>query len=164
MKMEIPLSNGMVSSIDKEDYELVCPYKWSAIQDRTGRWVAIRCQYRNSCGRTVYMHREILGAKEKQLVDHWDGDGLNNTRSNLRIATRAENMANSRKKKNSSGPYKGVTPLPNGKWRAMIKVEGTQYHLGCFVSAEDARDIYNAKAEKIHGEFAFHRRSNLAKT
>lgn len=86
-------------------------------------------------------------------IDHVNGDGLNNKRSNLRLASRSENLSNRGKTiKNTSG-YKGVM-ASSGKWMAQIKVHRCVIRLGVFESPEDAARVYDEAARKYHGEFA----------
>src|ERR1043165_3940616 len=91
--------------------------------------------------------------EKHELVDHIDGNGLNNRRSNLRLATYAQSSMNrGRNIKNSSG-YKGVD-LKDGKWRAEIQVSRKKVYLGRFSTPEEAYAAYCEAAKKYHGEFA----------
>jgi len=86
---EIPLTNtDAVVVVDDEDYDRLARHRWNMHPQR----YAIRGEQ----GRTIYMHREIVGAKPEEEVDHIDRDGLNNRRGNLRIVTHSGNMKNRR--------------------------------------------------------------------
>jgi hypothetical protein len=89
-------------------------------------------------------------------LDHINRDGLDNRISNLRLASRSQNGANSRK--HSSNPYKGVFPLPSGRWRAIISTrkEGKKHiiHLGSFDTPEQAKEAYLFVARAQWGEYA----------
>jgi len=92
----IELTQGLVTVVDDCDYERLAVFNWCA--DRHGdAFYAIRAQ-RTPSGKwsKIYMHRVILAAPEGSEVDHMDLDGLNNVRSNLRLASRAENNRNQR--------------------------------------------------------------------
>ena len=108
----------------------------------------------------ILMHRaimeKILGhpLEDGQFVDHRDGNGLNNTRANLRVATRAQNKANSKKQSDNKSGYKGVCwKADRMKWHAQITVNRKVINLGYFDDPETAYQEY-CKAAKIHfGEF-----------
>jgi hypothetical protein len=106
----------------------------------------------------LLMHRIILERHEIDLngleIDHIDGNGLNNLKSNLRLATRSENSRNS-KKKPSSSPYKGVIFVPSrDRWLAQINVNNKHIHCGYHLTQDDAARAYNRAAVKYFGEFA----------
>lgn len=113
-------------------------------------------------GETVVrqLHRVIMekvlghAIPDGMFIDHISGDGLDNRRENLRLATHSQNIANSRKRKNSQAPYRGVMQVSKSKYRAKITCDGKRYDLGKFDSAEEARDAYQAKAAELFGDFA----------
>lgn len=100
------------------------------------------------------LHRWLLNPPEGMDVDHWDGNGLNNQRSNLRIVTRSKNLQNKRKTRGSS-EYKGVSwHRQSSKWLVHIKSGGRYKHLGVFIGEEDAAKAYDSAARLAFGEFA----------
>lgn len=104
-------------------------------------------------GPTQYLHRLLL--PDAEFVDHINGNGLDNRRSNLRLCTRSENARNSRKPSNNSSGYKGVSwHKRTKKWRADIRNENRQRSLGSFDNALDAAHAYDRAARVMHGEFA----------
>lgn len=98
----------------------------------------------------------IAGFQVNNLVDHIDGDKLNNNLSNLRIATKAQNAMNSKKKQdNTSSKFKGVyLQIKTNKWRASININNKSIHIGCYFSEEAAADAYNTMAKQMFGAFA----------
>src|ERR1700724_2888801 len=112
--------------------------------------------------KTIYMHRVIMEMmllrplEQGELVDHIDGDALNNCRCNLRIATRLQNRLNSKKRTDvTSSKYKGVEWYKSiGRWIARITVNKKQLSLGTFSNEEDAASAYNEAAIRYFGEYA----------
>jgi hypothetical protein len=103
--------------------------------------------------------RRMFGeqAVKGKVVDHIDGNGVNNVRANLRLATNKENSRNARKPSHNTTGYKGVSFYPDcrtGPWRACLSVDNKTVHLGGFSSAEDAAKAYDQAARKHYGEFA----------
>ncbi len=98
------------------------------------------------------MHNQVMGTKG---IDHVDGNGLNNTRANLRVSTPAENARNRGKQKTNTSGYKGVCyNKRNGKWTAQIQVNSKKIHIGSFTDALVAHKHYVEACIKYHGEFA----------
>ena len=101
-------------------------------------------------GKILFAHRLAIvfitgGIDVDMEVDHIDGDGLNNKKSNLRIVTRSENQKNLRKPStNSSGAVGVCWSKKSKKWQAQIRKKGKQIHLGFFDSISSA-----IKARKI---------------
>ena len=101
------------------------------------------------------MHRFILGARKGEIVDHRNGDGLDNRRDNLRLCVGKENQGNRRLSKNNKSGYKGVC-LDNrrGQWVATIYKNRKPIYLGSFNSAIDAANAYDNAAIGYFGDFA----------
>lgn len=150
---EICLTRGDVALVDDEDYDRVSQYKWHS--NPHGRTTYAQRTDRSGDQRTTeLLHRFILRTSAEDLVDHIDGDGLNNTRSNLRLATHSQNMKNRRKHRNNKSGYTGVHwNKTNQRWRARIKAEGKSIHLGYFVDAEEAAQARDRAAAELHGDF-----------
>ena len=148
----IPLTQGKYAIVDPEDYEELARYKWHC-QGMGGTYYAFG-NVRNG-QRRVAIHRWIVGARRGEVVDHIDGDGLNNRRANLRICSVAENTRNRRARQGVSSRYKGVTYYEKqGKWQARICAGGKRHYLGWFGDEEEAARAYDAAARRLHGEFA----------
>lgn len=148
----IPLTRGRKARIDAVDCERVGALNWRVKIDKDGR--AYACAHKPGSGKRgkgIPMHRFILDAEPGEIVDHRDGDGLNNKRNNLRKCSNAENIRNSRPHKGR--PVKGVTRYGD-HYRAQIMVNYKKFNLGKFLSLEAARKAYDAAARLHFGEFA----------
>lgn len=152
---EILLTQGQKALVDDADYERLSKFNWCVFR-RKGTFYAMRGLWLGEGKqRTLLMHRAILGLRSNQKVDHVDGNGLNNTRSNLRVATTSENGMNRGKQKNNKSGFKGVCFFARtNKWVAYIRVNRKSRNLGYFFTPEEAHAAYCAAASELHGEFA----------
>lgn len=149
----IPLTQGQFAIVDDEDFEQLIRYNWCAIK-KGNTLYACRSDVENGGKKNVFLHRAILGITDKkQYVDHKDGNGLNNQRSNIRVCTPAQNSQNKKKDANSLCGFKGVHVHRN-KFRAMLRDNGKAIHIGVFNTAESAAKAYDETAKKHFGEFA----------
>ncbi len=151
MTKEIKLTQGKVALVDDADYEYLSQWQWCALK-APNTFYAVRNSSMSTGKRsTIYMHQVLCG----KGADHVDGNGINNTRGNLRLATHAQNMRNSRIPKNNSSGFKGVTwDKQHKKWRAQIQVNGRTQYLGLFAGPEEAGSAYDAAARELHGDYA----------
>jgi hypothetical protein len=153
MIRQIPLTQGRVALVDDADYAWLSQWKWCYADNGNGKGYAIRYEYTGGKPRRIAMHRLIMSAPQNMKVDHQDGDGLNNTRSNLRLCTNTQNLHNKRKQQNTSSRYKGVYLFRN-RWTARISVNKKLIFPGQFDTEEQAAQTYDAAASKHFGAFA----------
>jgi len=144
----IPLGKGLFATVDAADYKKLKKYRWYA--DRNGRCIYAACRTERG---VVYMHRLITKAPPGWTVDHIDGNGLNNRRSNLRVCTQKQNCANRRPRAGSS-QFVGVTRVGR-KWMAQIGWHGRCLYLGLYDDEVEAAKVRDRKAYELHGEFAY---------
>jgi hypothetical protein len=102
------------------------------------------------------VHRMIMGEPNGIHIDHINGNPLDNRKSNLRLATRSQNMINSRVYESNTSGQRGVTRHGSG-WVARIQLQGKRKHLGYFQSFEEACSAYKDASTLLHGSFARNR-------
>jgi len=125
------------------------------------RWHSFRNQHHNTWyagtridGKRLRMHRLLVSAPRAFQVDHRDGNGLNNCRSNLRLCNNQQNRWNCPSRPGTSR-FKGVHwNKANKRWHSAIRVGGKTRWLGTFRREEDAAAAYDQAAMILHGEFA----------
>jgi hypothetical protein len=141
----IRLSNGGIALIDDDDAAVVAHFKWR-LKQCNGCAYVVRSVGRNG---HAYLHRELCGDRPGLVVDHINGDTLDNRRSNLRHVTRQGNVWNRRA--TSVCGLKGVTlHKRTGRWQAAI----SRTYIGLFATAEAAARAYDAAARERFGEVA----------
>lgn len=147
----IALTREKYALVDASDLPILDGYAWHVYPSRH-TWYA---SHSLSAGTTIFMHRFLMNAKERSEVDHINGNGLDNRRSNLRICTHVQNNHNRRKRLGTSSQYKGVWYYARyGTWRASIRVEGILKTIGRYANEEDAARAYDFAAKNHFGEFA----------
>ena len=149
----IPLTQGLVATIDAQDLPLAAPYLWYAQRIGGLTYAATNLRQRGSKTRKLlYLHRLIL--PDASLIDHRDRDGLNNTRQNLRPASRAQNAHNSKLSVSNRSGHKGVCwDQRVEKWKAYLRDGKKQHHLGYFDTAEEAAEMRKRAETSFRGPF-----------
>ncbi|WP_075800746.1 HNH endonuclease [Roseomonas gilardii] len=156
--MEIVLSNQRgITIVDEADWEAVSTFTWRLNRDQCNSYAQAnlpKASYRP--GSTIFLHHLIIGKPPTGfVVDHINGNGLDNRRCNLRLVTVSQNAANSRKQIGTSSRFKGVYFVQRDQvWRGRIKVNGKLIALGDFRREIDAALAYNKSALAHFGEYA----------
>lgn len=149
MSAELRLSNTAITLVDEEDYPVLSAWPWICL----GGYAVRQVKTRSGATTLIYLHRQLLAAGPGEVVDHINNDRLDNRRSNLRLCTQSQNLAN-RPSPRATG-YRGVYYEPRGgRWRAQIKVSNKNRYLGTYPTAEAAALAYDAAARKAFGRFA----------
>lgn len=158
--IEIELTKGQVAYIDEEDYELVSRHSWSATEKGHRRTRYARAGVRDADGKnyTIRMHRLILGLEKGDgiIVDHINGNGLDNRRENLRTGSYAQNARNVATTRRSTSGYKGVFwRKARSVWISQIRFNGKLSTVAYTQCKHDAARIYNKHATELFGEHAW---------
>ena len=106
----------------------------------------------------VWIHRLLAGAKEGEVVDHINGDGLDNRKANLRVCSPSQNLWNQRLSRLSTSGVKGVHwHKGKRKWTGRVRAYNKNYDIKGFDTIEEAAEAIRVLRERLHGEFARHR-------
>jgi hypothetical protein len=156
---KISLTQKQFALVDDEDYEWLSKWKWCVEKTQTKRrnYYAVRGTERKGKSFFFRMHRVIMKAEKGQIVDHINGNGLDNRKKNLRFCTSYQNSCNQIKtSKGTTSKHKGVCKISK-----KIRIFRTFYIasingkvLGRFTTEKEAALAYNVAAKKLHGEFA----------
>lgn len=153
--IKIPIVNTNLFALVDDEYEAkLNEYKWY-LNERVKGY-----RYCHTTG-GLLMHRLIMDLPGKLFVDHINGDGLDNRRSNLRLCTNSQNQANSKIRKDNKTGLKGVQidgwALRKGRksiYRASIQYQGKTIRIGRYETPELAKKVYDKKAQELFGDFA----------
>lgn len=154
--VEIQLTQGKVALVDDEDFERLSQFKWCAYTGGCNYYAMTNIRKKDGKRTSLQMHRFIMSVFDsKTIIDHINGNGLDNRKDNLRICTQAENTRNRSKSLNNTSGFKGVYwHKYDKKWHAQIIINYKKIHLGIFTCKIEAAQAYNQAAIKYHGEFA----------
>lgn len=152
----IVLPGGNAVVFDAADRPLLSGWTWNeASTANRERGYALGVRRVNGRHIRVSMSRLLLGVHDDRVVDHINGDTLDNRRCNLRVCSRTENMRNRKRPKNNTSGFKGVTSKKTpGVFEVQIQVGRRVIRVGAFRSAIVAAVAYDQAAIQHHGEFA----------
>lgn len=148
----------VVVIVDPEDYPNLVGLKWKVKSWNSPGYKPYVMKYHRS-GYLSYgekaLHGFLLDSSKGIMIDHINGDTLDNRKSNLRVADSSGNKANSKKQVGTSSIYKGVSFAKRSKlWYASIKFDGRSRNLGYFKDEIEAAKAYDRAARELFGEFA----------
>lgn len=146
----VKLPDGVL--IDAEDSELVSTYNTWFISKRGDVYSQ---QWNKGKATTYKLHRVIMTPPENRVVDHINGNPLDNRRSNLRICTSAENSRNLKRQSNNTSGFPGVSwDKSRNKWAAKIRFNYKHINLGRYVNLSDAVKARERAEIEYFGEFS----------
>jgi hypothetical protein len=152
----IYLGEGDFTIVDQEDYGQIGKFKWSVVGTGRNLYAIRNVKVGPKLTKIRRLHREIMDAPKGLLIDHRNGDGLDNRRDNLRLATHSQNQCNKRKTgSKTSSRFRGVYfDKRRVQWQGYIRYNGKRMYLGCFKSEIEAGKAYDRAAREYHKEFA----------
>lgn len=151
--------SGLDVIIDDESLHLLELHSYTLQTREKGskpRSYFIRSLIHNGRKTTTSLHRDIMKCVngDGKLVDHINGNTLDNRLENLRLCNINENARNREMNRNSTSGYKGVTFSKHVmKWHAQIRHDGKKLCLGYYDSKESAYEAYREASGKYHGKF-----------
>lgn len=148
---------GIITAIvDNNVFDKIHSFNWNVSQDKGNFYLFARGIFPEDKLRKVKLHQLIMMPYDSKgfVIDHKDGNTLNNTKENLRLATRQQNSQNRKPQKNKKSTYKGVTFFYK-KWTVTITTSGKKIHGGSFSDEVEAAKRWNELARQYHGEFAY---------
>lgn len=144
----IPLTQNKIALVSDEDFEELSKYKWHLHTTKFG-------DYARTSNPKRYMHTFLMNPGHGYEVDHQDGDGLNNQRSNMRICTSSQNKANQKVRSDNVSGFKGVSwDKSREKWLAQTHYKGKYKYIGRFANKLEAVNAYNTTVIELFGDFA----------
>ena len=160
--VRIDVGKGKITLVDKNKYDLVKGYTWSAVRGQGSKnWYAQTNIKTDKGYTTMMMHKLLIDAdySRGEIRDHKNGNGLDNRMDNLRVCRVRDNARNQSGHVDAKwSKYKGVTfqkaATRNKRWVARIIVDYKQIYVGMFKTEIEAAKAYDMAAIKYHGEFA----------
>lgn len=149
----IKMYSGEDILVDDDDYEKLLPFRW--IKRSNG--YATRFEYpdgKSGKRKHIFMHREVMGVD--QIIDHINGNILDNRKSNLRLTNKTLNSANSKKHSRNKTGFKGVVYRKDMKnpYLAYVGYNNGQIYLGSYATKVEAAQAYDAKVTELFGDHA----------
>lgn len=152
---EIYVGDGLFAICDWSDWPTVRSHRWNLSTRTKSPFYAITNIRTETHRTTTTMHQMILPCPAGSMPDHINGNGLDNRRQNLRVATKQQNAFNQRLNSRNNSGFRGVCwDRQHGAWRATIRIKQKRIHLGRFAEKIDAARAYNVAAKEMIGEFA----------
>lgn len=150
---KVPLTQGAFALVDESDLENTSKNYWTLGNGKRGRYAKRRVGPSD----VVLMHREIMGLSKGDgfVVDHINGNGLDNRRMNLRVCSNGENLRNRGASKSNKSGHKGISfDKSRNKWSVEICVDYKKVFRKRFTCLDEAVKAQREMMKKYHGDFA----------
>jgi hypothetical protein len=158
----IPLTRGKIAIVDADNYDWLMKWNWSLTGSiAKDNFYASRMIVRKKKWIPIWMHRVVIGARQGEIVDHINGDTLDNRRANLRKCTTSQNAQNHKILSSNTSGVSGVTwHKRDHLWQVAIRDRGKRIYIGFFKEKERAIQEHEEAIKKFHKEFARLNHSN----
>lgn len=153
----IPLTQNKFSLVDDSVFDELMAFKWHAHFDGRNFYAERKKSIGGGKQKTIKMHSVIMNPKKGMIIDHIDGNGLNNQKENLRICTKSQNGINRGKQKNNKSGFKGVylrKNIKSLKFIAAARYHNKNIYLGTYDDAKKAAAVYDSFVRSKFGNFA----------
>lgn len=153
---EILIYPNTKCTVDDEDFERISKFSWHSCKGGNGLYARTGYNRETKLHKKCLMHRMIMNMKDsRDKIDHVDGNGLNNQKSNLRKCSDSQNMFNRAKNKNTSSKYKGVTFISKeNEYMVRYGYKRKVEYVGRYDNEVEAALAYNCAASFAFREFA----------
>jgi hypothetical protein len=142
---------GRFTKVDDDKFYELNKHRWGVVRSKGECYVARKIRI-NGKHTTVYMHRWLMGNPKGKMVDHKNGDTIDNQVLNLRISTNSQNQMNRGSSEGSRSKYKGVLwNSQRGKYKTQIRVDGEDFFFGYSEEERNAALIHDLNVEALHG-------------
>ena len=148
---QIPLTQGLFSIVDDEDFDELNKFKWYAHRYNK---IYYACRTAKDGGKqfTVLMHRFINKTCDNFITDHINGDGLDNRKENLRAVTSLQNNINRKMRHDNKSGHRGVTWQTSAKkWKVDIRINNKTHYVGLFFCIKKAIDARVTIEKELRG-------------
>lgn len=150
----IGLTRGLIAVADEDAFDLAAGMKWYAISCGS-KFYACHTKRRKDLSETILLHRLLTGAPNGMVVDHINGDTMDNRSANLRVCTAQENLWNQSVRRDSASGVRGIRQdKKSGRWKVSVMRDRRDHWVGSFETLDAAKAAHEAASLRLYGQFA----------